>query len=611
MLAAAVVGAAAFAWLRPKSPELSLRTGTSYRNTIPDVRYMGDASCAACHPVEAKSYHQHPMGRSFARIDANSAREKEEASAGNAFRGLGFEFAVASRPIGLVHIARGLAPDDRAVVSSELPIQYVVGSGTRGRSYLSDRDGYLFQSPISWFSQKQAWDLSPRFEFIYPPDRIVEPSCLFCHANDAASVPQSRNRYREPIFHSYAIGCERCHGPGELHVALRERGAAADTGDDDTIVNPRRLPASLREAVCQQCHLQGKQRFLRFGQDTFGYRPGLALHDFWAIFVDAESEADSQRAVGQVEQMYASRCFRQSAAAMGCISCHDPHALPEPTERVSYFRDRCLRCHASHPCTEDMSVRREQQDSCMACHMPRLATSDIAHTAITDHRILRRPSHSGRPASQGTSGELVSFFEDVLGPDDGGKARDLGVALSYQTKRPEPGRAQKAVQAAPMLQKATLETPDDVVAWEALGWALTVQGQGAAALSTYEEVLARQPQRELTLTLGATAAERAGRNEQALGYWRRLVELNPWIWDYHYNLGKLLAEKQDWKNAVKHCEAAIRLHPTSEPTRLLLITCYLRNGQRSPALEQFAKAVALNPKDEKVLKDWFVQQSAR
>ena len=30
------------------------------------------------------------------------------------------------------------------------PIAYVLGSGRRGRSYLIDRDGLLFQSPIAW-----------------------------------------------------------------------------------------------------------------------------------------------------------------------------------------------------------------------------------------------------------------------------------------------------------------------------------------------------------------------------------------------------------------------------------------------------------------------------
>ena len=33
-------------------------------------------------------------------------------------------------------------------------------------------------------------------------------------------------------------------------------------------------------------------------------------------------------AVGHVEQMESSRCFRESQGRLGCISCHDPHRLP-------------------------------------------------------------------------------------------------------------------------------------------------------------------------------------------------------------------------------------------------------------------------------------------
>ena len=46
-----------------------------------------------------------------------------------------------------------------------------------------------------------------------------------------------RDRLREQ-FRGHGIGCERCHGPGELHVAARGE-------EDGTIVNPGRLCAHL------------------------------------------------------------------------------------------------------------------------------------------------------------------------------------------------------------------------------------------------------------------------------------------------------------------------------------------------------------------------------
>ena len=47
---------------------------------------------------------------------------------------------------------------------------------------------------------------------------VFDPKCLFCHCNAVEPVADTLNRYRPPLFRGHAIGCERCHGPGELHV---------------------------------------------------------------------------------------------------------------------------------------------------------------------------------------------------------------------------------------------------------------------------------------------------------------------------------------------------------------------------------------------------------
>lgn len=119
----------------------------------------------------------------------------------------------------------------------------------------------------------------------------------------------TENRYRQPIFQGHAIGCERCHGPGELHVRKPE-----PVGDElPNIVNPAKLQPMLREAVCQQCHLQGDIRVVRAGRSLTDYRPGLPLPSIESVFVKAEN-FDKTRFFGQVEQMSESRCFRESRA---------------------------------------------------------------------------------------------------------------------------------------------------------------------------------------------------------------------------------------------------------------------------------------------------------
>ena len=213
----------------------------------------------------------------------------------------------------------------RVIAQIEAEVQYVIGSGRQAFSYLIERDGFLFESPITWYAKDERWGLSPGYETRTSRfDRPILSECLFCHANRVERVTSAINRYRTPIFQGHAIGCERCHGPGELHV---RRPTVVD-GRDVTIVNPADLEPSLRDAVCEQCHLIGPRRSRAHGARSEDFRPGLPFYRFWSVFVPAASAAEN-RFASQAEQMHASRCFRASQGRLGCISCHDPHVLSD------------------------------------------------------------------------------------------------------------------------------------------------------------------------------------------------------------------------------------------------------------------------------------------
>src|SRR5437588_3114686 len=514
----------------PADEDPRVAFATAYRNVRPEVKYVGDEACAECHREEAASYRHHPMGRSLALTTSVAAHERLAKAAGNPFERLGVQFAVERRGDHLFNKATRRDSLGHALVELDTEVQFVLGSGTNGKSYLINRDGYLFQSPISWYSQKQIWDLSPGFGVLYPGQRAITTECLFCHSNRALPVEHSLNHYRQPIFQGYTVGCERCHGPGELHVQARVNGEVA--GDIDyTIVNPRHLETHLRDAVCEQCHLQGEDRVRRRGQGPFDYRPGLPLHLFRSIFVRQGGLNDIHKAVGQVEQMYESRCYQASKGELGCISCHDPHSLPAADKSVAYYRDRCLQCHqeegvrgqrlgvGEHPagggmkaCSLALPMRKKTQkdDSCIACHMPRSGSSDIVHTAVTDHRILRKPEQGGEawraPPGAGLA-PLVHFHRALVDADDKNVSRDLGIALIGLARARATARGQLGKLALPILENAVETWPDDVTAREALAYALWSQGHTKDAFAAYEAVLQLAPERELSLLDGATMSE--------------------------------------------------------------------------------------------------------
>ncbi len=571
-----------------------------FRNVAPEVRYVPDAQCKECHPAIAAAYARHPMGRSLFAVPEAPAPPADPQH-NSPFRALGERFLVEYDGPRVRHRRSRLDAAGRPVAEQTWDVHYVIGSGTRGYSYVCDREGYLFQTPISWYSQgNKGWDLSPGFGPVMLPGRAVVPECLFCHANQANYVPTSVNRYTRPVFDGHAIGCQRCHGPGELHVAGPSAGKG---GIDRTIVNPKHLAPDLREAVCEQCHLQGAARTPNRGREVFDFRPGLPLESCWSVFVRGPGSGKRDRAVGQVEQMYQSRCFQGSAAGgskrLGCVTCHDPHERTPPERRVAHYRARCLQCHEQHGCKLPEAERRRKspEDSCIACHMPRYGASDIPHTAATNHRIVRDGKSAPAAGGGDESDEavpLVSFYRERKGVDEAEDERCRAVALIKQVLGGEP--AARAVRhAAPILQAALRRDPNDLPAGEAHAYALMLQEQWPAALAAFRDVLARSPDWEAALVGAATVAETLGQTEAALGYWRRAVGANPWAVGYRQSLAQLLLKKEMWGPARSECEAWVRLDPLSTEARAARVTCLLRLGDKAEARAEFARIVAMAP----------------
>jgi predicted CXXCH cytochrome family protein len=596
------------------------------------VKYVGDKVCARCHTKIAESYRRHPMGRALAPVADAIAQERLDKAAGNPFDKLGLEFSVERQGDRLLHKATRRDAQGRALSELNAEVQFVLGSGTNGKSYLIGGDGYLFQSPISWFAQKKIWDLSPGFGNLYPRQRPVTADCLFCHCNRALPDEHALNHYRQPIFEGYAIGCERCHGPGELHVLRRsnsEEGAEADY----TIVNPRRLETHLRDQVCEQCHLQGEDAVVRRGRGAFDYRPGLPLYLFLSVFVRTPELNEKHKAVNQVEQMYESRCYQASKGELGCISCHDPHRLPAAAETVAYYRERCLTCHQESGvgsqgsgvkghssggevkgCSMALEQRKSRQhDSCIACHMPRSGSSDIVHTAVTDHRILRKPETDGvsRQPPRLPPGEapIVNFHERYLAADDKDSARDLGIALVRMSRAHPDDRGELCRLALPLLEAAVATWPEDVTAHENLAYALWSQGRTKEAFEAYQAVLRKVPQREQSLLDAATISEQLDQEDQAIDLWRRAATVNPWSALAHYRLARLLAQRQQWDEAIAEGSKAVRILPSVIEQRVLLIDCYLRAGRKEKARAEFTAIEILNPTELDVLRRWFAERN--
>jgi hypothetical protein len=413
------------------------------------------------------------------------------------------------------------------------------------------------------------------------------------HSRDPSS-----NRFEEPIFTSTSITCERCHGPAAIHVEERSRNVSVRKRPDYSIVNPKHLSPELREDVCQQCHLVGEARVLRHGRNFFDYRPGLALPDFWKVYVSTPDVPVKQRAVGQVEQLTESKCFTKSSGRLGCATCHDPHALLPPEQRLSHYRQKCLGCHETKtPCSLERNTRLKtsKEDSCIDCHMKPMEAADIAHTAVTNHHILRRPLRT-TPAAQSDDPaapliRLEEFHKDRCGEQD--SDRDLGIALVQVASRKQAAGSAVLPQALALLERARKRLPDDVPLLENLSRCLLLMNQPERARGVINRILTLEPR-------NTHAHFSAGQIHFVEGDYQRAVRDLEEAWAEEPGSGLIvtvlvqaLVKKEDYRRAAEVCTAWLEIEPGSGAMWATLAQCQRKLGNKKEAAESQRKADGL------------------
>ena len=567
--------------------------------------YVGSAACVECHGEIAEEYESHPMSHSLAEV--TEAKVVEDYANATVSPPGPRVYEVERRGDQVLHHEKMFDSDGELLYDQEVPVRYAVGSGQRGRSYLIDRGGLLFQSSIGWYSHAEKWDLSPGYD---PREHVrferrIEEGCLYCHSGRVAAERRGSNRFLEPPFFEAAIGCERCHGPGEQHVA--KQTATPTSGEPDpTIVNPARLSPILRDSVCYQCHLQGESVVPRYGRSHLDFRPGRRLDDVWVVFV-ADERVDEQgrtRAVSQVEQMRSSRCFTESEGQLGCISCHDPHSKPSAERRVEHFRKRCISCHEDHGCSLPLAQQEAPpaSGSCIACHMPGVKTIDVPHTALTDHRILRRPDEfpPQSPSYQGPL-ELTVFdkADERVPPHELRRARGLAMTgLAGHGRDEHLAREVEALLVPDSVVdrsdiSAVLEAVgDDEPVLNALGVVYLMQEQFDRASLCWQRILQVNPTNEVALQRLMFFFHDRNELELAAAYSDRLLAVNPYHSEFHGRRAHMLGQAgtrgdpESLKLAIESARKAVELDPTNIRAQEWLVNMYQMANKPEEAEKQ-------------------------
>jgi hypothetical protein len=359
--------------------------------------YVGSQVCAQCHAGIFKTYLRTSMGRSMVPVNPALLQSMRIPATYDDPK-LKRHFAVYAQDGNLFQSEFETDSAGEDVFRDTHMLQWKIGAGENGFGFLTERDGYLFQAPLSYYAHPNAWGPSPGYEYAdYGFSRPILTGCIFCHSGTPRPVASTNGQYEPTPFGEVAIGCERCHGPGAEHVQAMQSGRRGGQ-TDLAIVNPAHRTPELANNLCMKCHQTGDVRVLQPGKSYQDFRPGTPLIGTLAILkvLPTPNAPPDDDHVEHYYSMTLSRCYRASNGRMACISCHDPHLEPSAQEAPTYFNKKCMQCHTSQGCKQTIAVRLQTTpaDNCIGCHMPKRDIRVISHASATNHRIVREPGEA-------------------------------------------------------------------------------------------------------------------------------------------------------------------------------------------------------------------------
>ncbi|HNU33894.1 MAG TPA: tetratricopeptide repeat protein [Bacteroidia bacterium] len=591
---------------------------TNYASLLDTTKYVGKETCRSCHTDIYDSYMHTGMGSSFDVASTKKTSAKFEHALvldkeGNFFYQPYFENDS-------LRILEFRLDGKDTIYKRKETINFIVGSGQHTNSHITNSNGYLTQVPATFYTQKGIWDLPPGFEDGNNSrfNRIIGLECMSCHNAYPDFVLGSENKYNTV---QRGIDCERCHGPGSVHVQQKMLGMLVDTAKeiDYTIVNPSKLPIDKQFDVCQRCHIQGNA-VLNDGKSFFDFKPGMHLSEVMNVFMPVYKGRDNEHIMAShAERLKMSKCYtvtmddveknksstdlKPYKNALTCITCHNPHVSVKQTGN-SHFNKSCNNCHTTQKdnlCTQKESVLKANNFNCIKCHMNFSSTIDIPHVKVHDHYI-RKPIDENKiagikklvtisainnpnPTSKSIGDAYIAYVEKF-----GFDYTLLDSALKYlpQTNEGELNKNFKSLIQLYFLRK-------DYAA--VIGIAEQIKNiEDVLNTKSYSNTDAWACYRI------AEAYEKMGNMIKAIIFYRKATMLAPFQLDFLNKYATALSITGNNKDAKLVYERIISENPKNHTALCNLGFLYLSVEHNSTkAMELYNKALALNPDYEQAL----------
>lgn len=616
--------------------------GPDYAGWLPEAEFVGIEACQTCHEPQYDSYIRSQMGRSWkhAARSLSDAQWDDVEPMFSEFDDMYYRpFAVGED---LFVLEYRLSGADTVFTRTE-QIDFIVGSGQHTNSHIYSENGYLYQIPVTWYAQDAKWGLAPKFQKAgnnYRFGRVITDECMACHNAQPVFVPGSENRFEHV---PEGINCEKCHGPGSIHIAEKEAGIIVNTVSeiDFSIVNPGKLKPELELDVCKRCHMQGASVFEN--DDTpLDWRPGKPLSEHENVFWPRQPDSTTHFIMAShPDRLAQSACFMESwkeesaFEPITCLTCHDPH---KPVEETGGSIDAsCQNCHDARPetasaimCTEPTVVAGTNSATCASCHMPKSGSTDIPNIRITDHKI-RVPGRlspdeledqtrfirmaglvDATPSLRQEADGFVTYYEQFT--DRPGMLDSAAVLLRRAEQAGEDGLTESwirlwhlqedyaAIRRASQASNAQL--PEDAWTYYRIGEAYSAIGDANRAVTWYQRAVSLGPDHLRFQDKLGVALTQAQRLDEALSTFDRLLAGNPKFETSLNNRGFLLLLMGDTERAEEDFVSALALSPDMELALANYASLLINTDRADEAREIVRNLIRRFPSNPDYLQVW-------
>lgn len=630
----------------PEAPAIATVPEQDSAVTTPPVRnpgYVGPQACAPCHADRVAEFRttRHFLACCTPQTDTTPA-ELSRAAVSIVTQIPNLRFEMSWRNGELLQTAIQNNKDGDRQSSSRVDLVYG-GGGSTDEVYFTWHGNRLFELPAVWLHPLEQLGTSPfnphgSGEF----SREATVRCVECHNTWFPHVAGTLNEYERdnPIL---GVTCEKCHGPGQEHVAYHESNPHAT--EPASIVRPARLTRERQLDLCAQCHSNA----IKPRRPAFSYRPGEPLDDYFKTITTQHPEQD--HVANQTQYLRQSKCF-QNSDTLTCTTCHDPH---RPVGQTAGGSASCSKCHPASDCTDRDRLPADVQDRCVACHMPQLDKVQVYFQTTSDAYLplVKRFEHRIAVHPAARQKVLLEWYRTRADAESRAEASRLAKSLGehYQTQAetcrkeyrflaaidacrgslqfdPNPAtrdqlrqllQIQSAIdndfldavrQIEERRYPAAIETltkilalkPDLAKAHGRLGTSYAVVGKKQLAAEHLQAAADCDPDDPYGQSMLGWLAFLDGRHAEALDHYERADAAEPYSARINYHIGLALAKLGCWPEAVERFQKTLEIDPKHAAACYELSLALRQQRRTSEALRFGLRAVELTgSKDAEVL----------